>query len=245
MKILAIDSSGMVASIALTEDEKLVAEYTVDHKKTHSQTLLPMLDEVKKMTGLDLSSIDAIGVASGPGSFTGLRIGSAMAKGLAEALDKPIVEVPTLDAMAYNLFGCGGVICPIMDARRNQVYTGFYTFDRDEKAESGFSFRVIKEQFAESIDEVIARLNELGRQVMFLGDGVPVFEQVIKEKLKAPYGFAPLNCNRQHASCVAVRAEWLYRQGKAIKAWEHKPEYLRMSQAERERLEKQQSSKEA
>lgn len=244
MKLLAIDSSGMTASIAVTEDEKLIAEYTVDYKKTHSQTLLPMLDEIKKMIELDLSEIDAVAVAAGPGSFTGLRIGSATAKGLAEALNKPIVEVPTIDGMAYNLFGYEGVICPIMDARRNQVYTGFYTFDRDEEEETRFSFRVIKEQFAESMDEVIAQLNELGRQVVFLGDGVPVFAQAIAEKLRVPYGFAPANCNRQHASCIAVRAKQLYREGKAVKAWDHKPEYLRLSQAERERLEKQRMEEE-
>ncbi|MGN0132422.1 MAG: tRNA (adenosine(37)-N6)-threonylcarbamoyltransferase complex dimerization subunit type 1 TsaB [Lachnospiraceae bacterium] len=243
MKILAIDSSGMVASIALTEDERLVAEYTVDYKKTHSQTLLPMLDEIKKMIELDLSAIDAIAVAAGPGSFTGLRIGSATAKGLAEAMDKPIIEVPTIDGMAYNLFGYEGVICPIMDARRGQVYTGFYTFDRDVSADTGFSFRVIREQFAESMQEVINRLNGLGQQVMFLGDGVPVFAQMITEELTVPFGFAPANCNRQHASSVAVLAEKYYKEGRTVKAWEHKPEYLRMSQAERERLEKEQTEK--
>lgn len=243
MKILAIDSSGMVASVAVTEDEKLVAEYTVDYKKTHSQTLLPMLDEIKKMTELDLSAMDAIAVAAGPGSFTGLRIGSATAKGLAEALNKPIIEVPTLDGMAYNLFGYEGVICPVMDARRNQVYTGFYTFERDMTSDTGFSFRVIREQFADDMHEVIAGLNELGQQVMFLGDGVPVFSQMIAEELNTPFGFAPANCNRQHASSVAVLAGQYYKEGRTVMAWEHKPEYLRMSQAERERLEKEQAGK--
>ncbi len=103
MKILAIDSSGLVASVAIVCDEDLVGEFTVNYKKTHSQTLLPMLDELAKITELDLNSLDAIAVAGGPGSFTGLRIGSATAKGLALALHKPIVEVPTVDAIAYNL----------------------------------------------------------------------------------------------------------------------------------------------
>lgn len=237
MKILAIDSSGLVASVAVTEDDRLIGEYTIDHKKTHSQTLLPMLDEVKKMIELDLSTIDAIAVAAGPGSFTGLRIGSATAKGMAEALDKPIIEIPTIDGMAYNLFGFEGIVCPIMDARRNQVYTGFYTFDR--KPEGGCSFRVIREQFAADIHDVIEKLNELGQNVMFLGDGVPVQEDAIKKEMKVPYGFAPANCNRQHASSVAVLAEQYYKDGKMVKAWEHKPEYLRLSQAERERMEKE------
>ena len=141
MKILGLDSSGIVASVAIVEDENLIAEYTVNYKKTHSQTLLPMLDEVAKMTELDLAEIDAIAVAAGPGSFTGLRIGSATAKGLGLALGKPLVAVPTLEGLACNLFGCEDVICPMMDARRKQVYTGLYTF-RHGKME------ILKEQTA-------------------------------------------------------------------------------------------------
>ena len=123
MKILALDSSGLVASVAVMEDDNLIAEYTMNHKKTHSQTLVPMMDEVRSMVELDLSTIDAIAVAAGPGSFTGLRIGSATAKGLGLALNKPIIPVPTVDALAFNLYASGSVICPLMDARRNQVYT--------------------------------------------------------------------------------------------------------------------------
>ena len=128
MRILALDSSGMVASVAVVradkDEEELVAEYTVNYKKTHSQTLLPMLDEVVKMTELDMETIDAVAVAAGPGSFTGLRIGSATAKGLALALQKPVIAVPTLEGLAYNLWGTKRLVCPIMDARRGQVYTG-------------------------------------------------------------------------------------------------------------------------
>ena len=131
MRILALDSSGLVATVAILEDEQTIAEYTVNYKKTHSQTLLPMLDEIVKMTDFDLSTVDAIAVAGGPGSFTGLRIGSATAKGLGLALDKPLIHIPTVDGMAYQLFGNGGLICPIMDARRNQVYTGIYRFEKD------------------------------------------------------------------------------------------------------------------
>ena len=128
MKILGIDSSGIVASVAVVENDNLIAEYTVNYKKTHSQTLLPMLDEIAKMTELDLNTVDAIAVAAGPGSFTGLRIGSATAKGLGLALKKPLVGVPTVEALAYNLYDTAGLICPIMDARRSQVYTGIYRF---------------------------------------------------------------------------------------------------------------------
>ena len=125
MKILALDSSGLVASVALVEDDNMLGEYTVNYKKTHSQTLLPMLDEVAKMIDLDLNSIDAIAVAAGPGSFTGLRIGSATAKGLGLALDKPLIHIPTVDALACNLWGHQALICPLMDARRRQTCRPF------------------------------------------------------------------------------------------------------------------------
>ena len=103
MKIAALDSSGLVASVAVIEDDVLIAEYTVNYKKTHSQTLLPMLDEIKRMVELDLGTLSAIAVSAGPGSFTGLRIGSATAKGLGLALKLPLIPVPTIDALAYNL----------------------------------------------------------------------------------------------------------------------------------------------
>ena len=119
MKLIGIDSSGMTASVAILEDDIVVAQYSVNHKKTHSQTLLPMLDEISRMTELDISTVDAIAISKGPGSFTGLRIGSATAKGLGFALDIPIVEVFTTDALAYNLCGTDKLVCPIMDARMN------------------------------------------------------------------------------------------------------------------------------
>lgn len=128
VRILGIDSSGLVAGVAVTEDDVLVAEYTTNYKKTHSQTLLPMLDELRRMVELDLNTLDAIAVASGPGSFTGLRIGAATAKGLGLALNRPLVEVPTLEGLAWNVWGAGGIVCPLMDARRNQVYTAAYRY---------------------------------------------------------------------------------------------------------------------
>ena len=154
MKILALDSSGIVASVAVVEDDTLLAEYTVNYKKTHSQTLLPMLDEIVKMTELELESIDAIAVAAGPGSFTGLRIGSATAKGLGLALKKPLVAVPTVDALAYNLYDAQGLICPIMDARRKQVYTGIYRFENHQLV-------TLKEQWAAPIEELLDELKWL------------------------------------------------------------------------------------
>ena len=149
MKILGLDSSGLVASVAIIEDGEMRGEYTINYKKTHSQTLLPMLDEIVKMLEFDLETIDAIAVAGGPGSFTGLRIGSATAKGLGLALNKPLIHIPTVDGMAYQLFGNGGLICPIMDARRNQVYTGIYRFEKDFEIVS-----LIKPQFEAGKEQV-------------------------------------------------------------------------------------------
>lgn len=233
MKILALDSSGLVASVAVMENDTLVAEYTMNYKKTHSQTLLPMLDEIKNNIQVDLSSIDAIAVAAGPGSFTGLRIGSATAKGLGLALDKPLIAVPTVDALAYNLYDTGEdtVVCPIMDARRNQVYTGIYRFENHK-------LTIVKEQFASGILELLEELNSFGEEVTFLGDGVPVFCEKIKEHLKVPYSFAPAHVNRQRAAAVAALGEVYYKEGKAQSAMEHTPDYLRVSQAEREREER-------
>lgn len=232
MRVLALDSSGLVASVAIVEEEQTVAEYTVNYKKTHSQTLLPMLDEIVKMTDMDLQTIDAIAVAGGPGSFTGLRIGSATAKGLGLALNKPLIHIPTLEGMAYNLFGSASIICPIMDARRNQVYTGIYRFSDGE-------FKILEDQMAISVEELIQKLNEMGEEVVFLGDGVPVYAEQLKEGLKISFTFAPANMNRQRASSVGLLGIEYLKKGKTETAREHEPNYLRVSQAERERNERQ------
>lgn len=232
MKILGLDSSGLVASVAVVEDDNMLAEYTVNYKKTHSQTLLPMLDEIASMIELDLKTIDAIAIAGGPGSFTGLRIGSATAKGLGLALDKPLIHVPTVDGMAYNLCGTEALVCPLMDARRNQTYTGLYEFTGEE-------MEILVEQCAVGIDEIINIVNTFEREVVFLGDGVPVFKEYIKEHCQVPYRFAPAHMNKQRASALAVLAQKYYDQGKVQTAAEHAPDYLRLSQAERERMEQQ------
>jgi tRNA threonylcarbamoyladenosine biosynthesis protein TsaB len=230
MKILALDSSGLVASVAVTEDDKLLAEYTVNYKKTHSQTLLPMLDEIAGMIDLDLSTLDAIAVAAGPGSFTGLRIGSATAKGLGLALEKPLISVPTVDALAYNLWGSDHLICPVMDARRNQVYTGIYEFRNGELA-------VLEEQMAVSVEELSEILNQKNREVIFLGDGVPVYRELLESLLRVPRTYAPAHMNKQRAGAVAALAAVYWKQGKIQAARDHAPNYLRLSQAERERAE--------
>lgn len=232
MKILALDSSGLTASVAVVEDEIMVGEYTINYKKTHSQTLLPMLDRLAEEIELDLKTIDYIAIAGGPGSFTGLRIGSATAKGLGLALKKPLVHIPTVDAMAYNFYGTDKMICPLMDARRNQVYTGLYEFQ-------GGEFKILEAQCAISIEEILTKINTLGKEVIFLGDGVPVYLEKIKEMVQVPYVLAPAHANRQRATAVAVLAQKYVREGKVETAAEHEPDYLRLSQAERERMEKE------
>ena len=232
MKILAVDSSGLVASVAILEDDNVVAEYTVNYKKTHSQTLLPMLDQIVQMTDTDLSTIDVIAVAKGPGSFTGLRIGSATVKGLGLALKKPIIGIPTVEGLAMNLYDTNSLICPLMDARRNQVYTGIYRFENGE-------LLVVKDQTPVGIEEIIDALNVIGEPVIFLGDGVPVYKSIIQEKTEVPYLFAPAHLSRQRASAVGVRAFSYWKDGRFEDAAAFEPEYLRLSQAERERLEKE------
>ena len=244
MRVLAIDSSGLTATVAVVEETQTIAEYTVNYKKTHSQTLLPMIDEMAKMVELDLSAIDAIAVAGGPGSFTGLRIGSATAKGLGLALGKPLIHVPTVDALAYSVYGCGDLICPIMDARRQQVYTGIYTFSYNAGKKEDVNlvepvFQVIKMQTAVSVEDLIRRLNNYGRPVVFLGDGVPVYQEMLAEGLKVPYSFAPSYMNRQRAAVVGALGIRYFNTERFETAMEHKPDYLRVSQAERERAERE------
>lgn len=230
MRILGIESSSLVASVAIVEDGVTMAEYTVNFKKTHSQTLLPMIDAMVSLLDVELSSIDAIAVSGGPGSFTGLRIGSATAKGLGLALNKPLIHIPTLDGTAYNLFGASGLICPIMDARRNQVYTGIYRFEKD--------FQVVMEQDAMDMNDLIGKLNTMDERVIFLGDGVPVHEKLIAERMNVPYEIAPAHVNRQRAASVAALGAVYFAEGKIETAEEHGPDYLRKSQAEREREER-------
>ena len=238
MKIIAMDTSGLVASVAIIEDQTLIGEYNGQYTKTHSQTLLPMLDELKKMVELDLESVDAIALAAGPGSFTGLRIGSATAKGLCFAMDVPVIEIPTLVGLACNLYGTDKLVCPLMDARRDQVYTGIYEFVRKQGQSAGYGLSCLLAQCAVSIEEIASKCNELGREIIFLGDGAAVFETRLSELMKVPYGFAPAHMNRQRAAAFGFLALEYYREGKTVGADEHVPVYLRLSQAEREKRER-------
>lgn len=234
MKILAIDTSGLVASCAITENGKCLAEYTLNYKMTHSQTIMPMVDEIVKMTELDLKTLDYIACSEGPGSFTGLRIGAATAKGLAHGLNIDIIPVPTLSALAYNIFNTDKFICPIMDARRNQVYTGIF------KWKNGM-LETVSPEYARSIDEIIEMVALSGQETIFLGDGVPVYKEKLMENSR--FILAPANCNLQRAASVAALAEVLVQKGRAVKGSEFAPVYLRKPQAERELEEREAGEK--
>ena len=190
-----------------------------------------MIEKVVDMSGIELEQIDAIAIAAGPGSFTGLRIGSATAKGIGLALKKPVVSVPTLEGLAYRVSVFDGIICPIMDARRNQVYTGIYKMDKGNLV-------CLSEQKAVDIHEIMEELEKYDEKVIFLGDGVEVQRETIEKEFKKEYCFAPIHLSKQSAAAVAVLGDIYFNQGKAEDAAEHKPIYLRKSQAEREREER-------
>ena len=231
MKVLAIDSSGVTASVAVADDNNIISEFTVNNRQTHSQTLLPMLDKAVQMSEIPLEDIDAIAVASGPGSFTGLRIGSATAKGLGLALKKPVIPVPTLDGLAYRAACYNGIICPLMDARRNQVYTAAYHMDNGKLVN-------IIEQKAVNVSDILLELEQAGGEVLFLGDGVDVYKDVIQDKMGIKYLFAPCHMVKQSAASVAALGIIYYGEGKYVSAAEYRPFYLRKPQAEREREER-------
>ena len=229
MKILAIDSSSIAGSVALYEDDEIKYKDISHDKRTHSETLLPMIDKLKSETNLDLSTIDAIAITGGPGSYTGLRIGGATAKGLGLALDKPIINVPTMEALAYNACESNILVCPMMDARRERVFTGLYKFD-DKQIE------VIKDQCVLTIDELVSEIDE---PVLFLGDGVDAYREMLDEKVKVEHFFAAEEDNSVKASSFVKLAKEFFDEGKFESADEHKPDYLMLSQAERELKEKQ------
>ncbi len=231
MKILAIDSSSNALAVAVTDEDKLLGESVLNHKKTHSQTLMPMIEKLLCATETDISQIDLFAVAAGPGSFTGLRIGVATAKALAHATGKPVAGVSTLEAMAYQLPFCSALVVPIMDARRAQVYNGVYRWE-------GEMLITVIEPQAVAIEALLDSLADCGQKAVFLGDGVSVYRDIILQKIGESAEFAPVNANMQRASCVAALARRQAADGKLSRYNELLPIYLRKSQAERELEEK-------
>lgn len=227
MKILAIEGSATVASVAICEDDVVIAEYTLNYKKTHSQTLMPMIDDVMRMTETKPEDIELIAVAKGPGSFTGLRIVAATAKGFAMAIDKPIVGVPTIDAMAMGYMDSDKLICPMLDARRGNVYSGIYEFENRNQ-------KVLMNTDLIIVEELLDKLNDIGREVIFVGDCLENVKELIKGKLNVDYTIAPELNNLPRASFVARLGKLYFEECKSIVAQDFLPDYFRESQAERE-----------
>lgn len=228
MKILAVDSSAQVATVALTEDERLLAEYSLNNGNTHSETLLPMVETILRDYGVNISDIDLFACSAGPGSFTGVRIGAATVKGLAFAQGKDCVGVSTLEAIAENLSVCEGLICPVMNARRSQVYTALF------RSEEGRLVRLMPDS-AMAISELDEILSKHGEPVHFCGDG---YEITVSALRKTEFRPTPERLRHQSAFSAATVALRDHREGKTITDAELAVNYLRPSQAERERNER-------
>lgn len=233
MLVLGIDSSSIVATVAVLSERKLLAEYTVNSKRNHSEKLMQVIDRVLQDSFTSLEDIDAIAVTCGPGSFTGIRIGMAQAQGIAHALDKPLIAVNSLDGLAYNLMGQNGFICPVVDAQRNDVYTSLYKC-KDGKPERLWGYELFNAEL------LVKRVSELDKVIM-LGDGSPVIKKAIdklqeegvsSEKL-ANISFAdPVFLMPKASSVASVGIKRLMAGEDMDNCFSIKPFYIRKSSAQ-------------
>ncbi len=230
MNILAIDSSAKAASAAVVSEEAVLASFHLDVKLTHSQTLMPMCQQVLACAGLTMEDIHGIAVSKGPGSFTGLRIGMAAVKGLAFAKNLPCVGVSTLKSLAYNLQGFEGIACAVMDARRNQVYNALFAL-RD-----GAVSRLCEDR-AISVEELKAELAGFNQPVFLVGDGAQLCLRAMPELPRLR--LAPLAVRTARAASVGVAALPDFLSGNTVDAETLMPAYLRLPQAQRELLERE------
>lgn len=226
MKVLSIDSSTASATCAILEDNKLLGEITFNYKKQHSIILMPIIDELLKNTNSELDSIDGFVVSKGPGSFTGLRIGMAVIKGLAQGTNKPFISISTLDALAYNLAFTEGIICPILDALRNNVYTALYKFENQKLCR-------ISDYMVISVDDLISNFNDETAPITFIGDAVPKFKEKLSIELEN-VRFSPIHLNIAKASSLGELGLINLKEGHEDDLYLSSPIYLRKSQAERE-----------
>lgn len=232
MKIFAVDTSGQVAAAAVMENGKLLGEYFLNHKKTHSQKLMPMINDLMGDLEIYPQDIDIYSASNGPGSFTGLRIGITTIKAIAYAAGKPVVSVPTLEALAYNVYTAKSLVCPIMDARNNQVYTALY------KCENGVMASITK-YMGIPVDVLAGLIRDKGQNVVFVGDAVDIHRAYLEKELYDMCEFAPGNLLLQRASSVAYAAYVKALNSGVESSFEMVPFYLRKSQAEREYEKKQ------
>jgi len=226
MRVLAIDTASNVATAAVSSGGVILGERILNFKKTHSQKLMPMVSELLAELELRAADIDLFAAATGPGSFTGLRIGVATIKALAHATGKPVVGVSTLAGLAYNLPFCEHIIVPIMDARRNRVYTASYIWDEDGFKELSGAEVITIEECAASCGEFL--------DTVFVGDGVPIYRELLTERLGDRAHFAPASAMLQRASSIAMIAEDMAERGETLHYNELVPFYINKSQAEQE-----------
>lgn len=235
MKILAIDTSATAASAALCDENKIIGEFFINTKLTHSRTLMPMVESLLANTNVQTSDITAVAVNCGPGSFTGVRIGVAAAKGLAFADDLPCIEVSTLESLAYNVQSANGIICPVMDARCSQVYNALFKCD-------GVKPERLCEDRALSIVELSDELKGYNERIILVGDGAELCYNTMKELLPN-VELAPMTVRFQRASSTALIALEKFNNSEVLSAAEIMPMYLRLPQAQRELKKKMEEKK--
>ncbi len=222
MKVLALETATMAGSIALVDDEELIAEVKLNINIAHAERLIPSIDYLLNSSRLSIKDIDAFAVSIGPGSFTGLRIGLSTAKGFCYASEKPLVPVPTLDAFARTLPFCPHLICPLLDARKNEVYSGIYKWE-------GSQCKKIMPEIAIS---PAGLLKEIKDAAVFMGDGAKMYKKLILDALGDNAIFAPLSKMSPSASSVAEIAVEKLKEGITIDPVALTPFYIRKSEAE-------------
>ncbi len=226
MTILAIDSSAKAASVCIANEEKIIGEFFINTSLTHSQTLMPMTEQLLKNTEMTIDEVDAIAVNAGPGSFTGVRIGVAAAKGLAFPKNLPCVSVSTLESMAYNLLGTDCVVCAVMDARCSQVYNAMFRI-------KGETVERLTDDRALSLSDLLLEFKQTDERILIVGDGAEITYDFLKNEASNAV-LAPKNRRTQTASSVALAAFQKLFEGKTQTAAELMPIYLRLPQAQRE-----------
>lgn len=229
MNIFGTDTCCMAATAAVICDGRLAASVVQNNKKTHSQKIMPMIEYMLREAELELDDIDCFAVATGPGSFTGVRIGVATVKALAHIADKPCASVSTLHALANNTACFNGIICPILDARRGQVYNALF---------KGIEMTRLTEDRALSMEELCRELKNTDEDIMFLGDGTAVFEDMIKSEFGGRAMIAQSMQRMNLGASVAEIGGQMFLKGETCTYSELKPDYHRLSQAERERNER-------
>lgn len=228
MKVLGIDTSTLASTCGIIEDEDFLGEISYKMDMSHSENLIPMIDNLLENLKIDIEDIDLFAVSKGPGSFTGLRIGLATIKSFSHALDKPLVGVSTLEALAYNLMG-NKIIIPMIDARRDRVYSGVYSSQNGELVN-------LREEEIYPIEEII-EIAKTYDDIVFTGTGTVVYKEFLEEKLKDKFKTGPISSLDCKGSSVAALGLNKYRQGQEDDCFSLSPEYFRKTKAQRD-LEK-------